>query len=166
MSLTDKVLKSGLVDRHTAEMMERWGYLRPGSAEQVNENALKDATKAQLTKLAEELDDEIDAELRRRETRLDLDKLRWPVEVDLVTSSGVHVSMKTPAVVDRVGRYYFRMEDVDPEWFVPGYLLKRTQRVKTSSWETKLVVEEVLEATVLYSGESAVCVQVTARPVE
>lgn len=179
MSLTDKVLASGLVDRHTVELMERWGYLSGGSADKVNEEALKNATREQLTKLAVELDNAVDHELRLRETRLDLEKIKWPTTVDIyrenivVTREGgvtpevvnlIPVAMTCPAVMDRQGRYYFRIDDVQQEWFVIGYFFKRQQREKGLTGGVVFVREEVLEAQTLFVGDLPVCVQVTTRP--
>jgi hypothetical protein len=33
--LTKKVLESGLIDKHLAILMERWGFLEPGASEHV-----------------------------------------------------------------------------------------------------------------------------------
>lgn len=163
MSLTEKVLVSGLIDRHTAELLERWGYLPEGSSEKVNEGALADATRSQLRKLADDLEESLDKELRIRETRLDLDKLRWPTEVDIYNRDfNAYVSLKVPAVMDRQGRYYFRIQDVSESWFVVGYHFKRMQRKKEDlSGLLHCVKEEILEVQVLYSGDHPVCVQVT-----
>ncbi len=33
--LTRKVLESGLINKHTAVLMEKWGYLEPGASDMV-----------------------------------------------------------------------------------------------------------------------------------
>lgn len=171
MSLTDKILNSGLlIDKHTTEMLEKWGYLREGSSDKVNEDALKNATKGQLAKLADEIDVELDKELRRRETQLDLDKIRWPAVVDIyrvaADSDAVQsVALQVSCVMDKVGRYYFRIQEASPTWFVPGYIFKRSQRRQDDPSGVRIMIREmILEAQTLYVGDSPVCVQVTTSP--
>ena len=67
--ITEKILKSGLIDKHTAKMMENFGMLPEGSAEKVGEVA-----KGQMAKMAEELAEAVEREHRIRETALDLDR--------------------------------------------------------------------------------------------
>jgi hypothetical protein len=154
--IVEKVLSSGLVDKATAQLMEQWGYLPEGSADKVNEDKLKNATQETLTKLANDLATEVEKEHALRETYLDLERLRWPVSnISISKPSGVagesiSLADKLVAVVDRMGRYFFRIQDVKQEWFVPGYYLVR------ESGE-----EKILQAQVLYVGEQGVCIQVT-----
>lgn len=154
--LIDKVLESGLVDKATAKLMESWGYLPEGSADKVNEDKLKNATQETLTKLAGDLATEVEKEHALRETYLDLERLKWPVSnISIKVStfeSGqpVQLAEKLVAVVDRMGRYFFRIQDVKEEWFVPGYYLVR----ETGE-------EKILQAQVLYVGDQGVCIQVT-----
>lgn len=174
--LTEKILKSGLVDKHTAELMEKYGILEEGSADKVNEDALKNATREQLIKLADDLSDAADRSDALRETALDLERLRWPASVAIYhpqefdTQTDVSLPVRTrkmvagavDAVMDRMGRYYFRIQDVKKEWFVPGYLFERTAQ---SELAKKKVLEEVLEVQPLNIGEEVVCIQVTTRRV-
>jgi len=154
--IIEKVLSSGLVDRSTAQLMEKWGYLPEGSADKTKEDALKNATHEVLTNLANDLATEVEKEHALRETYLDLERLKWPVsftgiykprpgqdEVIAGTSSLI-------AVVDRMGRYYFRIQDVKEEWFVPGYLIMKGAEK-----------EKILQAQILYIGDQGVCIQVT-----
>lgn len=150
--IVEKVLKSGLVDKHTALVLERWGYLEEGASEKVNETALKDATQDQLMRLAEEIGDEVDKERTLRETMIDLDRLRWPTVVDV--RAGARTINNLHAVIDRMGRFYFRIQDVNPEWFIPGEHLKRND-VAGAGWET------IMEKTVLYIDQQPVCLQVS-----
>lgn len=177
--LTEKVLKSGLVDKHMAEMLEKWGNLPEGAADLVNDNALKDATREQLTKLGEELGDEVDKLRTLRETQLDLDKIRWPVSVTVIDDKGTYLVHDLAAVIDRMGRIYFRIQDVREEWLVPGYLFERLVINKDvppppASSETptllnpyahkKVIREQILEKSVLYTDNSPVCFQVSVHP--
>lgn len=158
--VVEKVLRSGLVDRHTAELMERWGYLEPGAAERVNADALKGATKDQLSKLAEEIGDEVFKEHQLRETSLDLERLRWPTEVTISNKAGETVAWKLKGMIDRMGRLYFRAQDIKEAWFVPGFTVKRTTHDVETGYET-VIRETVLESGFLYIGEVPVVYQVS-----
>jgi hypothetical protein len=161
--LTNKILESGLVDEHTAVLMEKWGYLPEGAAAiaKDKENILKNATKEQLTKLAEGIGEEVERKLRLKESMLDLDKIRWPVVVDIWKGTAV-VAHKIVGVIDRMGRYYFRPADVQMGWFVPGYTIARS--VVSGSIDTsKNHIETILESTELYLNEQVMAIQVSTR---
>lgn len=154
--IVEKVLASGLVDKATAQLMEMWGYLPEGSVEKVNEDKLQNATKEELTKLANDLAVEVEKEHALRETYLDLERLKWPTKIiDIVRPDATGLGEQLLAVdlvalIDRMGRYYFRIQDVQQEWFVPGYMMRRASGP-----------EKILQAQVLYVGEQGVCMQVT-----
>lgn len=152
--IVEKVLSSGLVDKATAQLMEMWGYLPEGSVEKVDENKLENATKEQLTQLANDLAVEVEKEHALRETYLDLERLKWPTIVQHISKPvgelTVQLANDLVALVDRMGRYYFRIQDVQQEWFVPGYTMRRASGP-----------EKILQAQVLYVGEQGVCMQVT-----
>lgn len=151
--LADKFLRSGLIDKHTAALLEKYSIIEPGEAEKVPEgNPLAEATKAQLTKLAEELAFEAEKDQALKETILDLEKLRWPVTVTIINPQSItgNVAVSVGAVIDRMGRYYFRAQDVKEAWFVPGYVIR-----------TKGKAETIIEVTPLYIGDALVCYQVS-----
>lgn len=158
------VLESGLVEKHQIEMMERWGFLDPGAAELVKEDKLQNATREQLTKLAEEIGTEVDKARTLRETQLDIDRLRWPTIVSIKkdASGGFEqVAYKITALIDRMGRLYFRSQDVDKSWFVPGYIICR----EVASGDRLIHKNEtILESGPLYVDDSVVCIQVTTTP--
>ncbi len=162
--LTKKVLESGLVDQKTVELMEKWGTLPEGSAELAKDPKLKDATKADLMKFAEEIGYEVEKRAKLHESMLDLDKIRWPATVTVLSlhgdrsdlSQATQVVGDVSCVIDRMGRYYFRYQDVSPGWFVPGYIIRRYNASQP---------EEILESDVIYIGEQPVCVQVTTRSI-
>lgn len=156
--IAKKVLESGLIDKSMAELMEKWGHLPEGSSELVNEDALKDVTKDHLYKLASELATEVDKEHALRETNLDLDRIRWATKVNIRTGSGI-VAVDLDAVMDRMGRYYFRHADVREEWFVPGYYIER-QVGRPHDEKPQTLIEVIIERQVLFIGESPVCYQV------
>lgn len=154
--LTEKVLKSGLVDKATAELMERFGILEEGASEKVDENVLKNATREKLVAITESLAVEVEREHKIRETYLDLERLRWPVRVSVYPSQDSSTTLRPgdpiSAVIDRQGRYYFRYQDVNVSWFVPGYELMREGKKET-----------ILEAQTLYIEDKPVAVQVTTQ---
>ena len=123
--IVEKVLASGLVDKGTAQLMEMWGYLPEGASEKVKEDELKGATQEKLTNLAKDLADEIEKEHHLRETYLDLERLRWPATVCIYKPDKTLVVSGVTGLMDRMGRFYFRIQDVDQNWFVPGYALER-----------------------------------------
>lgn len=153
--IVEKVLESGLVDKATAQLMEQWGYLPAGSVDKVNEDKLKNATQETLKALANDLAIEVEKEHALRETYLDLERMKWPVSnITLKKATREDgdplLAKNLAAVVDRMGRYYFRIQDVKQEWLVPGYYLIR------ESGE-----EKILQSQVLYVGEQGVCIQVS-----
>lgn len=180
--LTEKILKSGLIDKHTAALMEKYGILEEGATDRVNEHALEHATREQLIKLADELSDAADESDALRETALDLERLRWPTsvciyhpkefdappaeppppEAGMTVRARKMVAGSVDAVMDRMGRYYFRIQDVKKEWFVPGYIFERVTQTELMK---KKVLEEVLEVQPLSIGEDVVCIQVSTRKV-
>jgi len=158
MSVIERVLKSGMVDKHTTALMERWGMLPEGSSDTAPEASRKRA-REQLSRLAEELEEEIEKEVSLRETKLDLDRLRWPVEVDVFHGDREQARfLSLKGVTDRMGKYYFRAEDVRFEDAIaPGmWIVLRTGGAPEEP-------EEVLEVQPLYVGEAVVCLQVTVR---
>jgi hypothetical protein len=150
--LTEKVLRSGLIDKATAELMERFGILEEGASEKVDEDVLKNATREKLVAITESLAIEVERENRIKETYLDLERIRWPVTLSLGDREGNFRALS--AVIDRQGRYYFRFQDVDTKWFVPGYHIQRDDKTR---------VETVLEVQTLYIEDKPVAVQVTAQ---
>lgn len=162
--LTQKVLESGLIDKHMAQMLEKWGNLPEGSAELVKDDALRNATKEQLTKLGEELGDEVEKLRALKETQLDLDQLRWPTTASIRDGNGEYKAIDLSAVIDRMGRLYFRHQDVDAAWFVPGFTIERWSVHKGSTGK-ELLKEQILEVTPLFIDELPVCFQVTVHRV-
>jgi hypothetical protein len=163
--IVTKVLESGLVDKATAQLMELWGYLPEGSVDQVNEDRLKGATHDTLKTLANDLAVEVEKEHAIRETYLDLERIRWPVTIQGIYSPAIGqpnlVVGLVPAVMDRMGRYYFRIQDVNEKWFVPGHLIQRYATSKDDGTKTDFLSEKILHSQTLYIGEQGVCIQVS-----
>jgi len=165
--LTKKILESGLVDETTAELMERWGTLPAGSAElahgkaaelarvTANEDAKKGIKKS-LAKMVDSIGVEVDNYRRLKETMFDLNQLRWPTKVRVWRDASIiHQDVEwLDAVIDRMGRYYFRPADVHMQWFVPGFRLIR---------QGFIVHEEILEVSELYVGDQVAAIQITTK---
>lgn len=169
--IVETILRSGLVDKHTVEMMEKWGNLPEGAADLVQEDALKHATKAQITNLVEEIAELVESDKAIKETQLDLGSIRWPafvkrIERPLEEGTGPHelalrktvstIARDIPAIIDRMGRLYFRTQDVHEEWLVPGYLIEREVR-------GVVVSEQINEVTPLFVDETCIAWQVSVR---
>lgn len=167
--IVEKMLRSGLVDRATAELMERYRMIPDGASEIVREDALKDATQAQLAKLAEDLATEVEKEHRIKETHLDLERIRWPATVRLARAVKGSASnyetfvQELSAVTDRKGRFYFRMNDVKAEWLTPGYVICQNVPDPENPTATVSIAHLILEVQPLYIGDDAICYQVAVQ---
>lgn len=160
--IVDKVLSSGLVNRATIKLMEQWKYLPEGSSDKVKEDALVGATQEVLTKLADDLANEVEKVHRIKETSLDLDRIKWPATIESIWTGTRIVAKDVLCVVDRMGRYYFRIQDVDESWFIPGYNFHRRQTAGEAA-QGKLKSEVILESQVLYVGDQKACIQVSTE---
>lgn len=156
--IVEKVLKSGIVDRGMVELLERWGNLPEGSSELLKNETLKDATKEQLQKFAEDLANEVATAHILKETNLDLDRLKWPIEVSVLDQYKAQIACKVTAVIDRMNRYFFRIQDVKKEWFTPGFTI-----VRNDPHNNELRKETILEADTVFVGPDPVAIQVTTR---
>jgi hypothetical protein len=156
--LSRKILESGLIDETTARMMEKWGVLDEGSADLAKKATLKDATREELIQFAEDIGEEVDKQRRLKETMLDLNHIRWPVKLTLVgrNEAGGHQPVSSfTAVVDRMGRFYFRPQEVKPyeKDFIPGrHLMNDDTQTMT-----------ILEVTPLYVGDDLAAIQVSVQ---
>jgi len=117
--IVEKILKSGLVSKHTAALMERWGSLEPGSVEMVGEEDLREASEETLTKFAEDIEELIESDRQEvLETRLSID-----VSDPMLVSTEYPDGIKKSIVVfkDMMGNYIF-----PPEVFVKEDMLFST----------------------------------------
>lgn len=165
--LSETILKSGLVDKSMARMLEHWGHLPSGAADLVpeDEDHLKKATKAELNKLVDDISGEVEKARLLKESQFDLDRLRWPTKVGVRNEKGEVIAAQLPAVIDRMNRLYFRIDEVKEEWFVPGFTLSREAVDKEIPGCVKIVESIITESTVLYFGEQSVCLQVSSQRV-
>lgn len=157
--IAKKILEMGLVTQDMAELMEKWGYLPPGSAERFKE-FMEVLPKGDVNKWAEELADELGKEHQVRETNLDLSRLKWPVTLSIKTKEKKQVAYQINGVIDSFGRYYFRIQDVKETWFVPGYKICRDNPGEGIENGTGLQ-ETISEKQILYLDDVPVCLQVT-----
>lgn len=161
--LIEKVLSSGLVDAATAQMMEHFKMIPEGAAALANgaDTKLETATSESLRKLAEDLAIEVEREHKIRETALDLDRIRWPAILKIFDNADRCLATDVSAVRDRMGRYYFRLDDVKADWFVPGFVFRRYVSDHDIPGAIKAKDETVLEASQLFVDELPVCWQVS-----
>lgn len=156
--LTKKILESGIVDEATAAMMERWGVLEEGASELAKKATLKDATREELIKFAEEVGEEVEKERKLKETMFDLNQLRWPVAICFGEHPGEPLtSGPIQALIDRMGRYYFRPQDMKSGWLVPGRFIVRNVEGAFSKRET------ILEVSELFIGDQVAAIQVSVE---
>lgn len=91
--LVKKILESGLVEKHAAALLERWGSLEPGSVDLVGKKKL---TEENLQKFVEDIEGLVSPDVPMKETRLD-NRGTSPIYV----TAGDY---KFPATVDEMGR--------------------------------------------------------------
>ena len=154
--IMEKIMKSGIIEKSAVELLEQWGYIKPGSASLVDEDKLKDATVATLTNMAKDLSYEIVKERLLKEGRLEVDSLRWPVVVSIYETVQNSLASKLladsiNALIDSFGRYYFRYEDVKESWFKPSNVISKKGGSK---------YELIRESQNLSNATSIVCIQV------
>lgn len=184
-ALTKTMLESGIIDEGFAALLEAWGYLPDGATKYVNNDALKMATRSSLKKLAEKIGDAVEKSRELRETRLDIDQMKWPMQVYLrqlksseITRSEISATSHTlvtkapyirpapiTALVDKLGRFYFQPNTIKEAWFVPGETIISHQVADERNYITE-IGHLVEEAQFLYSGEAKLAFQVSCDQTE
>lgn len=146
--ITKKILESGLVDKHTAALMERWGVgLERGASDLVGKEDLRKASAETLTSFASELEELLDNEDETlRESRNPIEVESWAALKDVASKQ------LFTAPVDRSLSYIFP-PTITPEMLTPG-------RIYEDQNEDRL---EVLEHTDLYVDETLFAFQVRMR---
>lgn len=100
-------------------------------------------------------------------------EIRWPVTVKIrekpVTNEQVanwrpgdapiHSVAGLVGVIDRAGRYYFRPDDVEKDWFKPGWVIER-QVIKAGALMRKTEIIKTVEE--LFDGDDLAAIQVTS----
>jgi hypothetical protein len=134
--LTKKILEAGLVDKHLAQMMEKWGALEPGATDLVGR---KQVTKETLEEFAKDIEEMVRVDQPSKETILDLE-------------------IKEPTVFLVVGRapFYGAWDEIGhllvgtKVLLDPGDMVVETQHGGESKKFT------ILEVTPVYIGEQRV----------
>jgi len=164
--IVQKVLESGLIDQATADLMDRFRMLPEGASQLVRENALKDATQSSLRSLAESLAVEVEKEHKIRETYLDLERIRWPATVTFAEMQKpfdpafplyMFLAEDVVGVQDRMGRLYFRIDEVRGPWLKPGNKILRKK-----AGDSAMTATTILESQQLFIDDQPACWQVHA----
>lgn len=139
---TRKVLESGLVDRHVAKMLERWGTLEPGEADIAGRKQL---TADGLCEFAEELDELLTREADTpRETRLEI-PLSAPVAF---------------TIVGRAPAHFLGCSDEFGHLIVASHIkLSRGDRIQEKFGDKRIY--QVLEVEKFYKGDQVYTQQLT-----
>lgn len=147
-AISDKVLQSGIIEKHMLEMLVRWGAFSENALDIIKNDTLRNATLAQLKKFAEELSVELKKEYPFRETMLDSPH-RWPTSFtvmgevvvgdQLITPGPPRSVHNIPAMRDDLLRLFVSANDVDPDWLVPGYRIS----VKVMSKEFNCLADQI-----------------------
>lgn len=154
--LVKKILTSGLVDKHTAQLMEKWGTLESGSADLVNKELKKMSDKA-LIDFAEELGELVEKERAKvQETKLSINVgdptlVTW-TKLHLENGASYKVSRNRVLAVfkDEAGNFVF------PPTEKP-FVSEGSVFMETTSGTT----HEVKELVPLYTGDHLYGIQVT-----
>lgn len=141
--LTKKVLESGLIDKHVAQMFEKWGQLEPGATELAGKHKV---TKDTLQQFADEIEDLLDYKKDIHETRLEV-RVKPPIILFSIKNGSFS------AAVDELDRLI-----VSPEvFFEKGdkiYPINVSPPNDDEAWI-------VLDVEFLYQNEDLVAYQVT-----
>lgn len=157
-AIVSKILKSGLVEKHTAQLLEQWGSLPDGSTELVKNVTIQDLTEAQLIRLVEDISEELESSLSVKETVLDLDKLQWPVEVSVIEydkKGNYRSEAKVSAVEDNMGNMYFRADEAPLKLLIPGNYVCRANVSDLKKLQTIASVDP------MYMDQTPICYRVT-----
>lgn len=142
--LTAKLIESGLIEKATITMLERWGQLEPGTSDLVKRRELTEST---LRQLAEDIDEFLNDNEKIKETRFDINITEPPTNL-FNPNNGTFSAVK-----DESGRYI-----VGPNVkAIPGDFIWAPQD------DGKYPTLRVLDITPLYSGESVIAQQLTVE---
>lgn len=142
--LTKKILEAGLVDKHLAQMMEKWGALEPGATDLVGKERV---TKETLERFAEDIASLVNVDGPVKETLLDA-KVSNPV---LFHSNGIPPFQ---GAWDEMGRLLVGAT----VQLVPGNIILELPD------STRARRFRILEITPVYVGEQSVGQLATVEP--
>jgi hypothetical protein len=147
--IVKKVLEAGLVSKHTALLMEKWGTLDRGASDLVDSENIHEMSEKTLLRFVEDIEALIERERDSvRETALSI-RMANPFQVSLSRSSGIRV----PYVVfkDEMGRFIF-----------PSYAHEEISEGDIFTRVTTGEKWKVTEVVPLYVGEDLCAVRVVA----
>ena len=151
--IVEKMLKSGLVSKHTAMLMEKWGTLDRGASELVGQDDLRKASEETLLQFAEELDTLVEEERRSiHETRLTIE-VGKPFLIRPLPNSAL-ITAGTVVFMDEMGNFIFPKFG---EWVEIGNQFQ--QVANGQCWE-------IGEVTPLFVGENQYAHQVKATKIK
>lgn len=165
--LTRKILESGIVDKHVARLMERWGQLDDGASDLVGK---KRVTRQTLEEFIEDLEQTVEDQVGKlRETSLDLyvngDLVAFWPHLDKKVSARAHV--------DLMGNIIIQSKFMQPSWgFVRGDVIELlTVRIgrsvgKPTSIEDALKAYRILDVNSIYEGEKAIAFRLSVEELE
>lgn len=169
-TITEKILRSGLIDKNVVKLLEKWGNLPEGASELADNQELRDATREQLESFASELAEQVSDEHVLRETNLDLNHLKFPTMVDVLPRTSSRPGPDESGVLqimgmeDRMGRLYFRSQEVSKTWFVPGFILSKVGFVKELNRRVERFFR-ILEVTTLFVGDDEIALQISVEEI-
>lgn len=122
--LVQKAIESGLIDKTTAQLLEKWRMIESGSADKVP----MDEMRKSVTELATELANLVDTEIVvMPEMVLDIDKLNFNESATIIALQG-QLNLITETARDAFGRFVFRVSKDEKTRFdatvSPGSLIK------------------------------------------
>lgn len=158
--IVQKIIESGLVDRHAVQLMEKWGQIDRGASELVGTKDLRAATETSLTQFAEEIEDLIDRDREElRETRLAIQVgepilAQW-MYAQTESSDGAKVSMYVGGKIvlfrDNMGNFMFPLSAEGQVY--PGAVFQTNDETR---WT-------ILRSEKLYVGDHPYTIQVQAE---
>lgn len=154
-TLSKLMLESGLIDEAMAKMFQRYGIIDETASEATKRSSMESATRDELVRFADRVEEEVEKRRKIRESMLDLNQIRWPVMVSIY--DGDKYLAQITGVIDRLGRYYFRAQDVKRAWFSPGFTFFRVEH------SGDIGREAILEVTELSIGEEVAAIQVSTK---
>ena len=149
--LTKKILESGLVDKTTALMLERWGQLEPMAADLVGKESI---TKKTLEEFVSEIEALVAPEaMEVKETRLEIEIKQPPLSLWAPIPGGF------AAVEDSLGRLIVR---AGIELSVGDAIYKSTPG-RRENLEADLTISKIEP---IYQNDVVVANQLTVEPVK
>jgi hypothetical protein len=147
--LVKKILEAGLVNKHVAKMMERWGSLEPDSVDLVGQMKVTEET---LQEFAGDIEELVESGLEdgKKETRLEVTVTKPPAEL-FCPSSGTF-----SAAEDVMGKYVVS----------PKVVLHPGDHIWPDGTPSTDPPWTVLEVEPLHQGDKLVAYQVTVEKPE